>query len=323
MYPPIFKQMFRKAFGDIPTTQYNPAISVDSRTGSWIYWAQTSPAKGFVAFKLFPEIATIVPFLAPYMSDVILQPIVRQLQTDSYIAAASKILFGQVEFIKDSQSKVKDALTLSPETLGKFLMLLKSGLSSVIKIGAAPLANTSAIEFTGDTNLYDSYLSTSAASTGINSRLIYSKDRQNLSETRLSMDIDQNVLRPVYSQFENFLEYQINQRTKKYKFKFMLEGFENYLSRDDRFDKAMKLASIGIVLPQKFASAMSMSPFDMEAMMAEGRANEWALKLTPLMASAQMSANSSGGRPSKPEGQLSDSGAETQESGSNEEKAQE
>jgi hypothetical protein len=180
MYPPIFKTMFRKAFGDIPTTNYNPALGVDSRNGSWIQWTQTSPAKGFVAFKLFPEIATIVPFLSPFMPDAILQPIIRELQTNSYIAEASKIIFGEVQFIKDSQSKVKDALTLSPETLGKFLALIKSGLPPAIKVAGAPLANTAAIEFTGNNELYDSYLTTSAASSGINSRLIYSKDRQNI-----------------------------------------------------------------------------------------------------------------------------------------------
>jgi hypothetical protein len=81
-------------------------------------------------------------------------------------------------------------------------------------------------------------------------------------ETKLSVNIDENVLKNVYSQFENILEYWINQRTKKYKFKFLLEGFENSINRDDRFDKTMKLASIGIVLPQRFASSLGVSPFD-------------------------------------------------------------
>ena len=42
-----------------------------------------------------------------------------------------------------------------------------------------PLDNISAVEFSGNGSIYDSYLETSASSTGINSRLLYSKDRQN------------------------------------------------------------------------------------------------------------------------------------------------
>lgn len=320
MYPKVFKKLYNKVFGSSTTSGYNPAARVDGRTGTYVYWTQTSPKDGFIAYKLLPEVATNIPFLSPYMSDTILQPVIRELQLNSYIAQASKIIAGQVPFLKDAKASVKDALALDPVTLGKFLALMKAGLPSVIKIASAPLENIEGIEFSGDNEIYDSYLSTSASSTGINSRLLYSKDRQNILETKTSLDVDLNILRPVYYQFENSLEYWINQKTKKFKFKFVLEGFETSLDRDARFEKVNKLADSGIVLEQKFASAIGMNPFDFRRMLAEGKANKFVDKLTPILKSNQMGANREAGRPSVSDDSLGDSGADTRNVGSNEEK---
>ena len=320
MYPSSLKKMLKRFFEGTTTGKYNPASTIDSRTGSWIYWAQTSPVDGFTAFKLFPEIATIVPYLSPLLGDAVLQPIIRALQKNSYIQQASKIIFGQVEFLKDATSKVKDALSLAPETLGKFLALMKSGLPDAIKVAAAPIANTSAIEFEGNNELYTSYLQATAASSGVNSRLLFTTDRQNVLETKLSLDIDQNVLRPVYSQFEDILIYWVNQRTKKFKFKFILDGFETSVNRDERFNNAMKLADSGIVLEQNIATSMGMSIFDFRRQLEETKANDFVKNLTPILKSPQMP--SDGGRPAKEDGDLSDSGSDTKSAGSNEEKSE-
>jgi hypothetical protein len=321
MYPKIFARMYYDIFEKNGKPKYNPASQLDSRTGTFVLWHQTSPNDGFAAFKLFPEIAALVPLLAPIMPDIILQPAIRELQKNSYIQAASAILIGQVEFLKESKASVKDALTLDPVTLGKFLALLKSGIPEAIKVGAAPLANMEALQFEGNDKIYNSYLQTTAASSGVNSRLLYSYDRQNLIETKASLDIDINILRPVYSQFETMLDFWVNKRTTKYKFKFLLEGFENTLSRDDRFEKAMKLADSGIVLEQKFASAMSMSPFDFRRMLEEGRANGFVKNLTPILKSNQMP-SSSGGRPKMEDDDLGDAGGETRGNGTDDERVE-
>jgi hypothetical protein len=204
------------------------------------------------------------------------------------------------------------------------LALMKAGIPDAIKVAAAPLANITGIEFDGNNEMYDSYLKSAASVSGVNSRLLYSFDRQNVLETQLSLDIDQNVLRPVYHQLENMLDYWVNQRTKKYKFKFMLEGFNTKIDRDARLKDAMTLAESGIVLEQKIASAIGMSPFDFRRMLAEGRENKFVEKLTPILKAAQMpkEAIDSSGRPKAADGDLSDSGAETREAGANEEKTQ-
>lgn len=317
MYPKIFTKIYNKIFKKPTTTEYNPASAVDSRTGSWVYWTQTSPDDGFTCFKLFPEIATIVPFLSPLMPDAVLQPVIRQLQTNSYIQQASKLLFGQIPMLKDTKSTVANQISMTPEVAGKFLALMKSGISDVIKLAAAPMENTSAIEFTGSDTIYNSYLQTTASSSGINSRLIYTTDRQNMLETKLGLDLDQNVLRSVYSQFEDMLNFWINKRTKYYKFKITLEGFETTTNREERLSNVTKLSESGIVLEQKFASAIGMSPFDFRRMLEESKANKFVDKLTPILKSAQMGGSGSG-RPSKPDSQLTDSGEQTRSDGENE-----
>ncbi|MFM9972937.1 MAG: hypothetical protein ACKVQK_31560, partial [Burkholderiales bacterium] len=190
MFPDVFKKMFKKAFGDgKKVNPYNPATTVNKRNSNWIYYVQTSPKDGFWCFKLFPEQITKIPFLSPFMKDVILQDMIRDLQKNSYIAEASKLLVGSVKMLDNTKSSVKDALSLSPETLGKFLQLIKSGLPSAIKTVAAPLEGLQGVEFAGSNDMYDSYLKSTSSSSGVNSRLIYSYDRQNVLETRLSMDI--------------------------------------------------------------------------------------------------------------------------------------
>ena len=117
------------------------------------------------------------------------------------------------------------------------------------------------------------------------------------------------------------LDYWVNKRTKHYKFKFIFEGFETAIDREERLNKAFKYAESGIVLEQKFASAYGLNPFEFRRMLAESRINGFVTNLTPIVKASQTPANA--GRPSKKDGDLSDSGAESREAGSNEEKGEE
>lgn len=320
MYPYIMQKTFNQII-EKRQNEYNPSSELNERTGGFALWHQTSPQDGFVAFKFSPELATRIPLLSPLMPNIVLEPVIRTLQHNAYIAEATKIIYGEVPLLKETAQKLKDNIAISAKNLGRFLSLVQSALPSAIKVAAAPLNNTKPISFDGNNEIFDSYLKTSAASSGINSRLLYSVDRQNVQETKASLDIDQNMLRLVYMQFAEFLEYHINRKTKKYKFKIIFEGFETSIDRDERFEKANKLGEQGIVLDQKYASAMGMNPFDFRRMLEETRANDFVKNLTPILKSSQMPADE-GGRPQKNEGDLSDSGSDTRSAGSNDEKSE-
>ena len=132
--------------------------------------------------------------------------------------------------------------------------------------------------------------------------------------------MDTNILRGVYGDMSHALEYWVNSITKKYVFKIMLEGFNTFFDREERLGLAKDLAESGIVMEQKFASAIGMNPFDFRAQMAETKALGFVDSLTPIVKSSQMPKDEQTGRPQKDESSLSESGSETRDSGSNDEK---
>lgn len=319
LFPEIFTRMYNEIFyKNGQPVIYDPASNLYNRSGTYAMWHQTSPIDGFTCFKIAPELATRVPWLSPLLPSAVLEPVIRGLQTNSYIQQASKLILGEVPYNKESQAKLKDNLAINSDLLGKFMALIQAAMPTAIKMAAVPLQNTSALEFTGSDTILNSYLQTMAASSGTNSRLLYSIDRQNVLETKLSVDIDMNVLRMVYPQFQDFMNFHINRRTKKFKFKILYEGFNIALNRDERLATANTLADSGMVIDQKFASAIGVSPFDFRRMLEETKASKFVDKLTPILKANQMSGDMKGsGRPTKDEDDLSDGGADTKASGNN------
>jgi hypothetical protein len=324
LFPDIFKKMYNDVYyiNGKPTNLYDPSTSLSARNGVFALWHQTSPYDGFTAFKFTPAISSQIPFLSPLMPNAVLEPIIRGLQTNSYIQQASKLIFSEVPMLKETQAKVKDQISISADTLGRFLALVQAALPSAIKMAAAPVVNTQSLEFTGSDKLYSSFLQTLAASSGTNSRLLYSIDRQNILETKLSTDIDLNILRPVYNQFSDFMNFTINRKTKKFKFKLWFDGFETSVNREERMNKANALADKGIVIDQLFALAADINPFDFRRMLEETKANKFVDGLTPILNSAQLSGKMNG-RPKSSDSSLSDSGAQTRGDGSDDEKNEE
>jgi hypothetical protein len=123
----------------------------------------------------------------------------------------------------------------------------------------------------------------------------------------------------IYPWFNNFMEYQINKRTKKYKFGIEFEGTNFYLDRQRRLDKQKEMLGFGVTNPLKLSAALGQNPFIMQAQMEEARANGWVDLLTPIIPGAQMSGTngSNTGRPTKSDDDLGESGAETRDRGSN------
>lgn len=322
MYPDIFKKYYRQIWGGgNKTTSYNPAKGIDNRTGSYVYYVQTSMDDGMWAFKFNPEQAGNVPFLSPMFNDLVLSPVIRKLQTNKFTIEASKMLIGLVPLLKDNKSgNVKDMMGISPETLGKFLGLLRNSISEVYSMGAVPFEDVKAIDFdTTDRNMQESYYKHLTASSGYNNRIIYGSDRPNLLESQATLDVDKFLVKYLYPYFERFLEYNINKLTKQYKFKFFLSGTEFSHDKEAKMENFIKLANIGIVDDQLLANALGMSPHDLNRRLAMTRNKDFVSKLTPIMSSFQMSGkDAQAGRPTESTNSMTESGLATREAGSNE-----
>jgi hypothetical protein len=235
------------------------------------------------------------------------------------MASAAKLVFGSVPML-DQKASVKDAISINPQLLGQFLQLVKVAINNeAVKVASAPLEDIKSMEFASDNEIYSSYLHTTLGSSGINANLLFSGDtKPNQVETMLSADVDSMISIGIYPWFNNFMEYQINKRTKKYKFGVEFEGTNFYLDRQRRLDKQKEMMGFGIVNPLKVSAALGQNPFIMQAQMEEARANGWVDLLTPIVPAAQMSGGlGETGRPSLSDDTIGESGAETRDRGSN------
>ena len=125
------------------------------------------------------------------------------------------------------------------------------------------------------------------------------------------------MLQALYPQFNNFLNYHVNRLTKNYKFNFQFEGSNFFTDRQRRLETQTTLMTNGIVMPQKIAAAIGMSPFAMQAQMEEAKAMGFVDSLTPIVSAFQQSAADGVGRPAKKDADLGDSGEQTRADGNN------
>lgn len=351
MYPDWFKKKYvelnqrrKEAYRDSSST-YKPYLPVGERGNSYyMTWVDVPPDVG-VCFKLAAELVTRLPYFTPLFNDLVLQPTVRALQQNMNMAEASKMIVGEVPLLnKDAKATVKDSIAISPALLGKFLALVKSAISDSVKITAAPLQNFKSIDFEGNNEMYDSYIRTSLATSGVNTNLIFSSNvKPNVIETQLSLNVDEQLMSALYEQFEEYIGYQVNLKTKHFQFTFVFEGTDFFVNRDARFKKAIELFDKGIILPQKIAASMRMKPAELRRHMEEASAMGFVDMLTSpsfmqqkemaeinaktaeknakIAAENNQNQNPEGqeeaGRPRKSDAELTDEGAETRASGAN------
>ena len=291
MYPESMQQIYSNWLIN-KNSNYNPANLLNKRNGSFVYWHQVSPLDGYWAWKFNPDIISNVPFLSPLFSDIVLKPLIRKLQTNIYMLQSQKVMIGLIPLLgKDVKGgSIKDQLAISPETMGKFLGLLKQGLSDAIKISGVPFEDVKTFDFDGtDKQILQEYTKTTSALSGINSRLIFSLDKQSNIESQLSINVDEYLMTYMYPYFEDFLNYQINKRLKKHFFKFSFVGTEFDINRKKRFDEAMSLLDKGFFLPQLVSSSIGILPHDLERMLDEAKFKKWDEKLIPIINAYQQS----------------------------------
>jgi hypothetical protein len=323
MFSPAFKTGFLELFGkDGKIIDYIPSRSIDTRSqNQFAYFKDCSPEDGYWCFKFQPAVAQRIPYLSGLFPDLALQPTIRNLQKNNYMAEAVKLLMGKVDTLKDVKSaSVRDQFNLSPELASRFLQLIKSAINnSAVSVASAPLSDMKAYQFEGNNELYESYMSNLLGMSGIGNVLFSGKQKANQSETYLSVDVDQHVLEHLYPMFEDFLEYQINKLTKKYKFKITLQGSNFYIDKERRLERQTTLSNMGIVLPQQISAALGMNVFEFQTQLDEARMSGWVDNLTPIISSFQQSgSNSQGtGRPRASDSDIGEAGSETRSAGSN------
>lgn len=316
-YDPAFKKYFNNVFGGNQNVlSYQPTTPLKTHDGTFAMWTQTSPEDGSACFKFDTSNFNTTPFLAPYMKDVLRNDEIAALQYNKDMASAYAILAGEIRLFDNAKSGTKsDQFAINPKTLGAFMSKVKQGLNEQFKAVAMPTENTKMYQYTdSNTGMYSNNTATVAGLGSGVSRVLYSSDRMSNAELQYAAENDYNTMKPLYSQFNNFLEFWANKLTKKYKFKFILDGCGYSFDRDKRFDKLIKLADKGIVLNSSaYASALGMRPMDFDYSLSEGKYGDMQSKLSMLLNANTMKDGGAGGAPRKEATDLTDSGEMSRE----------
>jgi hypothetical protein len=320
-YPVFFKKKYNELFrGENKLAEYKPPVSPLLRgSSSYVYWQDIDVDTGW-AWKMNASMATRLPLYSGLFLDLLEQPTMRELQKNINLAAASKIVIGEIPLMnKTSQASTRDQFSISAKNLGEFLGLVKAAIGSALKTVAVPLTNVKGISFDSENDLYSSYLRTTLASSGVNTNLLFTSEvKQNSIESQLALNVDENQMKAMYPDFEKFINYHVNKLTKNFKFKVHFEGTNFYNDREERLSNQMKLMAQGIVLPQKIAASLGMNSFEFQRQLDEARASEFVDNLTPIIPGAQLSGKEDIGRPEKSDGSLKST--DTRDSASNIEK---
>lgn len=317
-FDPAFKKYYNRVFGETDgIVNYRPSNVLNARTGTYAMWTQTSPTDGAWAFKRDLSNFNETPFLAPYMLSTLRNNEIEELQYNKDLISAYAILAGELRLFDNAKSGTKaDQFAINPTTLGVFMGKVKAGLPDNVKAVAMPTENTRMYQYNdSNTDIYESQLKSSAGQGGGISRVIYSSDRMSNAEIQYAVEQQYNIMKPMYSQFQNFLNFYVNKLTKKYKFKFVFDGCAYEFDRANRFDRLLKMADKGIVLNSSaYASVIGMEPQDFEQSLNEGHAGGMLDKLSMLLNANTTKDGGVGGRPREGSTTLTDSGEASRES---------
>lgn len=305
-YDPAFLGIMNRTFNAEGIEDYLPTNPFDNRKGTFAYWTQLSPIydgekpHGAWAFKFDPGNFSAVPFLSALMKDTILNLPVQKLQYDKDMASAHAMLMGEIEMLNSSEP---NATAFSPKNLGALMNIVKRAVGKYISVGAIPAKDVEWYQYEDkNPDMYSSQLKTSVASGAAASRILYSTDKMSQEEVRNAITTDYNMMRRLYSQFDNFLNFYANKLTKKFKFNFTFDGSNYPFERKERQKSLLDLADRGIVLNDTaFASAFGYKPTDFKRMMEETSTDEsWTENLSMLM-SIHTQSGGEAGRPQQDE----------------------
>lgn len=298
-FAPIFKKYYTEANTTVNGlgNNYKPSSQLKNRNGSYGQWVQTSPSDGAWCFKFDPSDFNAVPFLAPMLKQCIRNEELQELQRNKDIASAYAIIAGTIGTFDGAKSGTKfDQLKFSPQTLGGFMAKAKQGLDNTIKLMALPTENIKLLQYE-DTNKgmeYEQLESTSGVGSFV-SNPVYATERMSVAEVEAGLMTMYQTMRHLYAQYENFLEFQANAITKKYKWKFKMDGSNISSFRQKQIDNVFRLADKGMVLPMSvWASCLGYPPQDFERLLIESKVTGWMDKYGQLPMNANIGLGGSG-----------------------------
>lgn len=318
-YDPIFRKYWTNVFGeDGKALKYTPTSPLNDRFGNFALWTQTSPDDNAWVFVMDESNIASTPFLSPSIPNLLTDKEIEALQTDKNLISARAILAGEIQLLDKQKSGAStDAMAYNIKTLMKLLQLVKKGLTDNINAVAMPTKEPRLYQFNdSNTDMVSKQNTNTTAQLAGASRIIYSTDKMSETEAKNAVITDYNIMATLYPQYEHFLNFFVNKKTRKYKFKFHLSGCTYPFVRESESEQLISLMDKGVILaPRTYAKLVRMTPMDFDRLLEEGKYSEWTDELTSMLQSVYTQSgkdgksDSTGGRPKSSDNEISDNGA--------------
>lgn len=284
---------------------------------AWDCYVRTKVNKGAWVFKYDTSNFNEVPPFAYLMKTVFDDDAISALQRDKDIISANALILGEMKTRdKDNTGNNKNAFTIDPAQVGQIMHLARNGINKNIKQIALPLENTRMFQFAdNNSNMYKNQLKTSAGLSAANSSLIYTDEKLSQEEAQLAANADyQDIANAVYPQFENFLNFFVNKKTKKYKFRFRVSGSTLPFIRKNEIENHLKLSDKGIQVPiRRWGTLLGYDGCEFETMVKEAKFTDTTDLLFALFNANTATYDTQPGAPTKENDELAEGGAISRE----------
>lgn len=313
-FDPSLRESFseKKQSGELKS-YINNSKDLNKSNSSFDGYVRTKVNQGAWCWKYNTDNFNTIPPLTSLLKSAYNDDIVENLQRDKDMLSAYAIIAGEMKTKKENNDK--NGLLLDEKAVGSLMKLArKVANNDKIKMIPYPLEELEMFQFTdGNASMSKNQL-VSTAKQGVSaSSMIYASEKMGEMEFKSALVNDFNsIANTLYPQFENFLNFYVNKKTKKYKFKFKIVGSNIPFLRKEDLDNHIKLSDKGMqVSLSRWGTLLGYSGDEFETLMAEAKYGNMK-NLSFLLLNANTTAQDGSGEvgnPTMDDNEISDAGS--------------
>lgn len=317
-YDPSLKQAYDSILGNKQIRSFvNNSVDLNRVSKSYDGFVRTKVNNGAYCFKYDCSNFNAVPPYAKLMREAFGNDEIARLQKSKDVLSTNALILGEMKTKKDDNiGNEKNSFIIDPKQVGTLLKIARNMLNNAnIKQIALPLEESRMYQF-NDMNpkMVDNRLNSVANQSISSGSMVYTNEKMGQFELQNALALDyHSIADRLYPQFENFLEFFVNKKTKKYKFKFSVKGSTLPFLRQPEIDNQIKISNMGMQADTtKYSALMGYDSNELESMMMMAKYGGMQDNLVLLM-NSNTSSDGNAGNPTKSIQDKSDNGSMSDE----------
>lgn len=317
-YDPSLKQAYDSILGNKQIRSFvNNSVDLNRVSKSYDGFVRTKVNNGAYCFKYDCSNFNAVPPYAKLMREAFGNDEIARLQKSKDVLSTNALILGEMKTKKDDKiGNEKNSFIIDPKQVGTLLKIARNMLNNAnIKQIALPLEESRMYQF-NDMNpkMVDNRLNSVANQSISSGSMVYTNEKMGQFELQNALALDyHSIADRLYPQFENFLEFFVNKKTKKYKFKFSVKGSTLPFLRQPEIDNQIKISNMGMQADTtKYSALMGYDSNELESMMMMAKYGGMQDNLVLLM-NSNTSSDGDAGNPTKSIQDKSDNGSMSDE----------